>query len=78
MQYYLKRGNSMDFEEYKKKMRVGEICALLDKHTLIFKFGENDIQELKFDESITAEKADILISSIEKLIGYNLKMTMNR
>ena len=65
----LRKGTKIDFEEYyKDKMNVGECCALTDKHTLVFKFGEKDIQELSFEDIVTNEKADELIKSIKEFI----------
>lgn len=67
--YLLRRGNSKDFESYKTKMPIGEMCALLDKRTICFCFGNGDIQELKFDENVTNEKADELINAIQSFIA---------
>ena len=50
-------------------MPIGEMCALLDKRTICFCFGNGDIQELKFDENVTNEKADELINAIQSFIA---------
>lgn len=65
--YLLRKGNNDDFEKhYKDKMMIGEMCAITDKHTIVFCFGENDIKRLQFDKSVTNEKADELIQAISK------------
>lgn len=65
--YLLRKGNNDDFEKhYKDKIMVGEMCAITDKHTMVFCFGENDIKRLDFDEKVTEEKADELIEAIRK------------
>jgi hypothetical protein len=65
--YLLRRGNNDDFEkQYKDKMMVVEMCAITDKHTIVFCFGKDDIKELEFDNSVTNEKADELIQAISK------------
>lgn len=67
----LKRGMNEDFQNY--KIRVGEMAAVLDKHTIAFCFGENDVKLLEFDEKVTAEKADELIECIERFFAYNMQ-----
>lgn len=65
--YLLRKGNNDDFEKhYKDKMRIGEMCAITDKHTIVFCFGKDDIKELEFDKAVTDGKADELIQAITK------------
>lgn len=66
--FILKRGTEKELENYKSKMAEGEIVALLDKHTLAFYFEKNNVKLLNFDESVSIEKADTLINSIQKFL----------
>ena len=62
--YLLRRGKYKDFLKY--QMKPGEMCAITDKNTIAFCFKENEVEFLKFDENVTSEKAEELISKITK------------
>ena len=62
--YLLRRGKYEDFLKY--QMKPGEMCAITDKNTIAFCFHENEVEFLKFDENVTSEKAEELISKITK------------
>ena len=47
-------------------MNPGEMCAITDKNTIAFCFRENEVEFMKFDENVTSEKAEELISKITK------------
>lgn len=64
--YLLKKGKYEDFLKY--QMKPGEMCAITDKNTLAFCFNENEVEFLKFDENVTTEKVEMLISKISKFI----------
>lgn len=61
--YFVRRGKSADFKE--SMLSEGEMAALLDKHTIVFCFGENDCKYLNFDETVTEETAKELIEKIQ-------------
>ena len=58
----VRRGQSKDFNE--SILVPGEMAALLDKHTIVFCFGEGDCKYLNFDENVTEETARELIDKI--------------
>ena len=61
--YFVRRGQSKDFKE--SMLSAGEMAALLDKHTIVFCFGEGDCKYLNFDENVTEETARELIDKIQ-------------
>lgn len=74
--FLMKRGNSNDFKP--RSLMVGELAAVLDKHSLVFCFGENDCKELNFDENVTEETARELIDKITEFFENSTKVTRDR
>lgn len=76
MGYYHKRGLAEDF--HIGMLHPGEMALITDAKELVFCFGENQVERLKFGEDVDKKTAETLISKIIEFAENSARNTARR
>lgn len=76
MNYYHKRGLEKDFRI--GILHPGEMALITDAKELVFCFGENQVERLKFGEDVDKQTAEMLINKIIEFAENNARITARR